>query len=229
MTKTSKGEQTRTRILEAALSLFMERGFEATTMRAVAEEAGVSLGNAYYYFESKEELVQAFYERSHAEHLAAATPRLADEKDFRKRLLATLHAKIDTSEPYHRFSGVLFRSAADPHSPLNPFSEASRAVREEAIAFMGDLIDRSSLKPPTDLRAELPQLLWLYEMGIILFWIFDTSRERRRTRLLINRTVPIVTRLITLGGNPILAPLRRSTLRLLRELQSDAPLTRGAA
>jgi AcrR family transcriptional regulator len=229
VTKTSKGEQTRTRILEAALSLFMERGFEATTMRAVAEEAGVSLGNAYYYFESKEELVQAFYERSHAEHLTAATPRLADEKDFRKRLLATLHAKIDTSEPYHRFSGVLFRSAADPHSPLNPFSDASRAVREEAIAFMGDLIDRSSLKPPTDLRAELPQLLWLYEMGIILFWIFDTSRERRRTRLLINRTVPIVTRLITLGGNPILAPLRRSTLRLLRELQSDAPLTRGAA
>ncbi|HEX2717680.1 MAG TPA: TetR family transcriptional regulator [Gemmatimonadaceae bacterium] len=220
LTKTSKGEQTRTKILEAALALFMERGFEATTMRAVAEEAGVSLGNAYYYFESKEELVQAFYERSHREHLAAAVPRL-DEKDFRKRLLATLHAKIDTSEPYHRFSGVLFRSAADPHSPLNPFSAASRAVREEAIEFMGELIDGSSLKPPQDLRVELPQLLWLYEMGIVLFWIFDTSRERRRTRVLIDRTVPIVTRLIALGANPILAPLRRSVLKLLREIQAN--------
>ena len=222
LTKTSKGEQTRTKIVEAALALFMERGFEATTMRAVAEEAGVSLGNAYYYFESKEELVQAFYERSHREHLAAVVPRLEGEKDFRKRLLATLHAKIDTSEPYHRFSGVLFRSAADPHSPLNPFSDASRAVREEAIEFMGELVDGSSLKPPQDLRAELPQLLWLYEMGIVLFWIFDTSRERRRTRVLIDRTVPIVTRLIALGANPILAPLRRSVLKLLREIQSDA-------
>ena len=222
LTKTTKGEQTRTRILEAALALFMERGFEATTMRAVAAAAGVALGNAYYYFESKEELVQAFYERSHREHLAAATPRLESERDFRKRLLATLHAKIDTSAPYHRFSGVLFRSAADPRSPLNPFSDASRAVREEAIAFMGEVVGHSSLKPPADLRAALPELLWLYQMGIILFWIFDTSRESRRTRVLVDRTVPIVTRLIALGGNPILAPLRRSVLKLLREIRSDS-------
>ena len=55
--KRPKGEQTRAKILESALALFMERGYEETTMRAVAEEAKVSLGNAYYYFESKEELV----------------------------------------------------------------------------------------------------------------------------------------------------------------------------
>jgi len=219
-----KGEQTRAKILEAALSSFMERGFEETTMRIVADEAGVSLGNAYYYFESKEELVQAFYERSHQEHLAATAPLLEGERDFRKRVLATLHAKIDTSEPYHRFSGVLFRSAADPHSPLNPFSDASRRVREEAIALMERVVDGSSLGPPADLRRELPYLLWLYEMGVILFWIFDTSRGRRRTRVLIDRTVPIVTRLISLGGNPILAPLRKAVLKLLRDLRDGDAL-----
>jgi AcrR family transcriptional regulator len=223
-----KGEQTRAKILEAALSLFMERGFEATTMRAVAEEAGVSLGNAYYYFESKEELVQAFYERSHQEHLAATAPLLEGERDFRKRVLATLHAKIDTSEPYHRFSGVLFRSAADPHSPLNPFSGASTHVRDEAVTLMERVIDRSSLSPTADLRRELPYLLWLYEMGVILFWIFDTSRERRRTRVLIDRTVPIVTRLITLGANPILAPLRKAVLKLVRELRDGDALAAEA-
>lgn len=220
--KTAKGSLTRARILESALNLFLERGYEETTMRAVADAAGVSLGNAYYYFESKEQLVQAFYERSHREHVEACEPLLATERDFRRRLFATIKAKIDTSEPYHRFSAVLFRSAADPLSPLNPFSGASAHVREEAVGLMATVIDGSTLSPPADLRKELPYLLWLYEMGVILFWIFDTSRERARTRVLVDRTVPIVTRLITLGGNPLLSPLRKAVLSLIRELR-DGP------
>ena len=52
---TPKARRTRERILEAALALFAERGYEATTMRDVAREAGASLGLAYRYFESKEE------------------------------------------------------------------------------------------------------------------------------------------------------------------------------
>jgi AcrR family transcriptional regulator len=227
--KTAKGNQTRARILESALTLFLERGYGETTMRAVADAAGVSLGNAYYYFESKEELVQAFYERSHREHVDACEPLLAKERDFRRRLLATITAKIDTSEPYHRFSGVLFRSAADPLSPLNPFSGASAHVREEAVAMMGTVVDGSTLSPPADLRKELPYLLWLYEMGVILFWIFDTSRDRTRTRVLVDRTVPIVTRLITLGANPLLAPLRKAVLSLIRDLRDGLPASRKGA
>jgi AcrR family transcriptional regulator len=49
-TKTVKGDQTKALILETALEMFRERGYEQTTMRAIADKAGVSLGNAYYYF-----------------------------------------------------------------------------------------------------------------------------------------------------------------------------------
>ena len=70
----SKGEQTRAVIVEAALRLFRENGYEATTMRAIAKEAGVATGNAYYYFGSKEELIQVYYARNHAEHAAACYP-----------------------------------------------------------------------------------------------------------------------------------------------------------
>lgn len=61
---TSKAQATRIRILDAALEMFRRQGFELTTMRGIAAEAGVSLGSAYYYFESKEDLVMAFYERA---------------------------------------------------------------------------------------------------------------------------------------------------------------------
>src|SRR5436190_24241865 len=50
MTKTVKGDQTKALILETALEMLRERGYDETTMRAIAEKAGVSLGNAYYYF-----------------------------------------------------------------------------------------------------------------------------------------------------------------------------------
>ncbi|WP_236653709.1 TetR/AcrR family transcriptional regulator, partial [Streptacidiphilus melanogenes] len=51
--KTAKSERTRALILETAMRLFKERGYEKTTMRAIAAEAGVSVGSAYYYYEGK--------------------------------------------------------------------------------------------------------------------------------------------------------------------------------
>ncbi len=70
--KTHKAEQTRARIVEAALELFRAKGYEATTMRAIADHAGVSTGNAYYYFKSKDLLLEAFYNQIHIEHAAAS-------------------------------------------------------------------------------------------------------------------------------------------------------------
>src|ERR687898_3043577 len=58
---TPKARCTRERILEAALALFAEKGYEATTMRDVAREARASLGLAYRYFASKEEFALALY------------------------------------------------------------------------------------------------------------------------------------------------------------------------
>src|SRR5919109_3809949 len=108
-TRTPKGEQTRALILETALELFRERGYEETTMRAIAERAGVALGNAYYYFASKEHLIQAFYARTHEEHVAACAERLDHGKTLRERLQTVLATKLETIEPYHEFAGALFR------------------------------------------------------------------------------------------------------------------------
>lgn len=48
----------RGRILKAARRLFTRRGFEATTMRQIAAAAGTSIGNLYFYFANKEELLE---------------------------------------------------------------------------------------------------------------------------------------------------------------------------
>jgi AcrR family transcriptional regulator len=50
-------------ILDAALELFVERGFHGTAVPSVAERAGIAAGTIYHYFASKEELVNVLYRR----------------------------------------------------------------------------------------------------------------------------------------------------------------------
>src|SRR2546422_8781459 len=79
-TKTAKGEQTKALILNSALELLRDLGYEKTTMRAIARKPGVSLGNAYHYFGAKDHLIQAVHQRTHQKHLAASLPVLKKER-----------------------------------------------------------------------------------------------------------------------------------------------------
>ena len=216
---TQKGDQTKALILETALEIFHERGYEQTTMRAIAKKANLSLGNAYYYFHSKEHLIQAFYHRTHEEHLAASLPALEKERTLKNRLLTVMRWKIETIEPYHEFAAALFKTAANPTSPLNPFSDESDPVRKESIELFAKVVDGSNTSVPKDLRAELPYLLWVYHMGITLFWIHDRSPKHRRTYRLVDHTVDLVAKLITLASNPLMRPLRKQALKLVDELR----------
>jgi AcrR family transcriptional regulator len=222
-TKTGKGDQTKALILETALEMFRERGYDETTMRAVAQKAGVSLGNAYYYFRSKEYLIQAFYQRLQDTHLAVAIPALEHEKTLKARLLTVMRTKIDTMKPYHQFAGVLFKTAAHPASPLNPFSDETDPVREQSIQLFARVLEGEKVRIPKDLRAELPYLLWVYSMGIVLFWIHDSSPKHRRTYRLIDHTVDLLDKLIHLASNPFMRPVRKQALRLIDEIREALP------
>jgi AcrR family transcriptional regulator len=219
----ARGEQTRQVILETALRLFQERGYAETTMRAIAKEAGVAVGNAYYYFDSKEHLIQGFYDRSQAEVRARADEILASETDFAARLRGVLHAGIDVNASYHSFAATFFKTAAEPTSPLSPFSRESSPAREAAIAVFGDVVDGSSAKLDPELRKELPELLWLAYMGVVLFWVHDRSPDQRRTRRLIDGVVPLIDRLVSLSRLRVLRPALRQVLALIDSVRSDSP------
>jgi AcrR family transcriptional regulator len=219
----ARGEQTRQVILETALRLFQERGYAETTMRAIAKEAGVAVGNAYYYFDSKEHLIQGFYDRSQAEVRARADEILASETDFAARLRGVLHAGIDVNASYHSFAATFFKTAAEPTSPLSPFSRESSPAREAAIAVFRDVVDGSSAKLDPELRKELPELLWLAYMGVVLFWVHDRSPDQRRTRRLIDGVVPLIDRLVSLSRLRVLRPALRQVLALIDSVRSDSP------
>jgi AcrR family transcriptional regulator len=217
----ARGEQTRQLILETALRLFRERGYAETTMRGIAKEAGVAVGNAYYYFDSKEHLIQGFYDRSQAALREQSAPILANERDFADRLRGVMHAGIDVNAPYHSFAATFFKTAAEPSSPLSPFSSESSPAREAAIDIFRQVVDGSSAKLDPELRRELPELLWLGWMGVVLFWVHDKSPEQRRTRRLIDGAVPLVDRLVGLSRLRVLRPALRQILALIGTIRRD--------
>ena len=227
--KRRKGEESRANILETALELFRERGYEETTMRGIAEAAGVAVGNAYYYFRSKEHLIQAFYERTHQEHLAASREVLDRERGLRERLTGVMRAKLDTSMPYHQFAGVLFKTAAYPTSPLNPFSEDSLPVRRQSTELFAEVVTGADTRLTAELTAELPNLLWVYHMGIILYWIHDTSPGCAKSYRLMERSVKLVLRLASLFQFPLLRPFLRELLAMVSDLRGDAAVVGNKA
>jgi AcrR family transcriptional regulator len=217
---TPRAEQTRAAIVQAALRLFRENGYEAATMRAIAREAGVSTGNAYYYFGSKDELIQEFYLRNHAEHAAACRVTLEAERDFAGRLRGTLRALIDVLGPYHSFAAAFYKNAAEPSSPLSPFSKESSPARDASIALYREVAEGSSARIERELRAELPELLWLYSLGIVLFWVHDTSPGCAKTYRVIDATVPLADRLVSLARLPVLRGTVRDVISIVREVRS---------
>jgi AcrR family transcriptional regulator len=214
-----KGEQTRRLIVDTAVRLFREQGYDKTTMRGIAQAAGLSVGNAYYYFPSKDHLVQEFYTTVQQDQAALCAARLAPPGPFDARLRIALTSLMETMAPYHAFAGKFIKTAVEPGSPLSPFSAESAPARELSVGILRDVVEGSTTKIDPELRADLPELLWLGQMGIVLYWVHDTSPGQAKTDLLVDRVVPLIDRLVTLARMPVLRSLNREALKLYRMLR----------
>lgn len=198
------------------MKLFLENGYDRTTMRAIATEAGVSVGNAYYYFPSKEHLIQGFYDRMVEAHRTASADILASDDDFTAKLTGVLVAWLDVSRPYHGFAGQFFKNAADPRSPLSPFSTESGTARDGGIEIHRRLLDGVKVDP--QLREDLPELLWLFQMGVVLFWVHDRSENQQNTDTLVRRSAPMIGKLLQLSRVPGLRSVTRDAVQLFRDI-----------
>jgi AcrR family transcriptional regulator len=190
-------------------------------MREIAKEAAVALGAAYYYFDSKEALVMAFYERASDEMRPRIEAALAEADGLEKRLRAILDIKFEYFAPNRLFLSALFRHAADPQNPLSPFSEDTRHIRERDLEHFASAFKGSRSVMPKDLAPHLPKLFWLYQMGLILFWVYDRSTGQRRTRQLREKSLALLVTALKLAGLPPLRPFRKRVIDLVLAAQGD--------
>jgi AcrR family transcriptional regulator len=178
-----RGEETRGRILEAAIDLFAASGFEGASTRTIAERAGVNLPAIQYYFGSKEGLYRAVVEQFGQEMQAGVAPvaeriraELADGQASRRRLVELLCNMLDIvialilddSVPNRESRQKFFaRMEVEPNAAVDALQDDMiRHVCDPCCAIIGRLIDR----PPHDETVLLHAMTLIGEAKIFCGW-----------------------------------------------------------
>ena len=110
---------------------------------------------------------------------------------------------------------ALFRYGGDADHPLSWFGPATRHQRQLSVGVFAEAIAGERL--PDDVRDAAPTLLWTLHMGILLFFLHDASPNQQRTRRLIDAAVDVVVDVRRIVTSPLLRPMRRRVLTVLRD------------
>jgi AcrR family transcriptional regulator len=180
--QTLQGAAARQRLYKTAIALITERGYEATTLRDVADRAGVSVGLLYRYFPSKRAVVLSFYDELSAEYAARATEMPTSK--WRDRFLFALTASLQVLNPYRSTLAALVPIlVGDAHEGL--FAPATRFSRQRVEKVFHEAVGGATDSPQPEVTAALARLLYLAHLAIILWWLLDKSPRQRATTALV--------------------------------------------
>jgi AcrR family transcriptional regulator len=196
---TRKSETTELKILETALDLFRNKGFDATTMREVAANAGVATGAAYYYYPSKDAIVMALYQRTFDGMQPKIQKALVARGGLEARMRALIRVKLEHFAPSRAVLRGILKNGADPNHPVSPFSKEAKVFRDMEIAWFRRILEDEGVRMPGELQARMPEVLWLLHIGVMFFWIADDSPRQVNTRRLIDQGMQTVTALLRLS------------------------------
>lgn len=162
--KLTKGEVTRSAIEEAAIALFMEQGYHATSMRQIAERAKLALGGIYNHFSSKEEIFKGI---------------IIDKHPYRIILPAIIAAEGETLEAFFKNAFRIIISELGGHPEfvnlmlieLVEFKgkHGSMMLREIAPKILP--IFERVIKSRRDLRVTNPALLMRSFIGMVVSYL----------------------------------------------------------
>jgi TetR/AcrR family transcriptional regulator, regulator of cefoperazone and chloramphenicol sensitivity len=178
-----RGEETRSRILEAALDLFAASGFEGAGTRTIAERAGVNLPAIQYYFGSKEGLYRAVVEQFSEEMRTGVAPvaerigsALARGQPSRRQLVSLLCDMLDIvialilddSVPNRESRQKFFaRMEVEPNAAVDALQDDMiRHVCIPCCAIIGRLIGR----PPHHEKVLLHAMTIIGQAKIFCGW-----------------------------------------------------------
>jgi AcrR family transcriptional regulator len=202
------GVDRRQQILEAALDIFADQGFEGATTKEIATRAGVTPGLIYFYFPNKEELFCAAFE--HNAHVMLSALQF-DSADLEQPVEATLRAaflrfvEALDSPRSHSVMRLMMRTSvhADPTEDgarsQRPIDQARCRVRDEAQrnakTFAGHLdaqVARGAIRPvDTTLAA------WLFLQGTMMTFMRRKNGDPALASLtreeLVDRLVALLT------------------------------------
>lgn len=180
----SKSEATRERILETALTLFAEKGFANTTMREIAKEANCSLGLAYRYFETKDAMVLALYERLVVEF--AEEVEALPATSLAQRWSQATRNDIRRLEMHRSALMGLTTAGLTPGRTTQVLGDGAIAIRRRMLTLFQRLVSSSNDAPQADVTEALSVLFYALHLLLVFFWLQDPTPNQKTTHTLID-------------------------------------------
>lgn len=125
---------TRARILEVAGRLFVEKGFEATSVRDIAAELDIANPSLYYHFKSKAEILDELLASSLREVQGSIAAAMA--LDGEDRLRQIVGALVDSLKVGNGIAATMLREGGVP----SEYAERARSMRPPLVALLGDSV-----------------------------------------------------------------------------------------
>ncbi len=170
----TKGEMTRLAIEDAAVVLFIEHGYHATSMRQIAEQAGLALGGIYNHFTSKEEIFEAI---------------VLDKHPYKKILPLVLEAQGEDIETFlqNAVKITLKELGSEPMYMKLMFIEFVEFNGKHGATMLSEIAPKvlpvfeRMVKGRKDLRVANPALLMRSFFGLVISYLI--------TEMLVSRSV----------------------------------------
>ena len=151
-----KKQHTRKAIVDAAIRLFTEKGFEQTSMNELARAAGVGKGTIYGYFKAKEEIFLAYCEAEIEFAFAALDRKIDEEAPLVDQLVAHMMGQL-TFVTGNREFGRLF--AREMTFPGENTRLRSRDLDMRYLNKLGEVLGRAQLRGELPAESELLLLI----------------------------------------------------------------------
>lgn len=159
-----KSDKKRKKIMEAAIKVFAERGFERTRITDVAKRAGTAYGLVYYYFENKEKLLKDILKENWIEFLRIINEVKTGKKGFKKKVeeICSFLVKI-----YSQFPELLKVVVIEYSRSPRLSDKEIRNYLSEAVDAMGEIVKDAQKK------GEIRKNINPFIASIVFFGIID--------------------------------------------------------
>jgi len=159
MAPTARAENTRQRVLDAALSVYRKHGHDGFNIHAIVAESGVSLGSIYHHFGSMDGLAAALYARSMGELLGRVAAALNSTRSVRRGVARIVDAYLQFARTQRTQMAFIHASAYASFLPAHATQIAqSKARIHEVRAFFAEHAAAGRIAP-------MPE--WLLEIMVI--------------------------------------------------------------
>jgi AcrR family transcriptional regulator len=219
--QTPQGAAARQRLYEVAIRMVSTQGYESTTLRDVAREAGVSVGLLYRYFPSKRAIIIALYDELSADYAqrAAAMPR----GRWRDRFMFALTISLEGLKPHRAaLRGLTPVLVGNPEEGV--FAESAAFSRLRVQGVFEAAVTGSTDAPPPSVAAAVGRLLYLVHLAVLLWWLLDKSTGQATT----SKLVALIGQLLPSASLALRLPAMRRFASALDELIREGLFTNAA-